>query len=78
MSEVKHLGNVLQCDNKMTIDLAQKRKIDWQAQFSESRVSYVEPSVSVKILNIYASSFYGSCLKIYSLKIVRGFIPHGM
>ena len=60
---VDHLGNVLQCDNKMSIDLAKKRgKLIGKLNSLSQEFHYVEPLVFVKILNIYASSFYGSSL----------------
>ena len=63
VSDVKHLGNVLQSDNKMTMDLAQKRgKLIGKLNSLSQEFHYVEPSVYVKILNIYAASFYGSSL----------------
>ena len=76
VANVKHLGNVLQCDNKMTVDMDQKRgKLIGKLNSFSQEFHYVEPHVYVKILNIYASSFYGSslwdifssnCNKIYS------------
>ena len=63
VSQVKHLGNTLQCDNTMRIDLAQKRgKLIGKLNSLSQEFHYVEPKVFVKILNIYASSFYGSSL----------------
>ena len=63
VSDVKHLGNVLQCDNKMNIDLTQKRgKLIGKLNSLSQEFHYVDPNVFVKILNIYATSFYGSSL----------------
>ena len=47
----------------MRIDLAQKRgKLIGKLNSLSQEFHYVDPSVFVKILNIYASSFYGSSL----------------
>ena len=63
VSEIKHLGNILQSDNKMTLDISQKRgKLIGKLNSLQQEFHYVEPSVFVKILNIYACSFYGSSL----------------
>ena len=60
---VKHLGNTLQCDNSMKMDIAQKRgKLIGKLNSLSQEFHYVEPQVFVKILNIYAASFYGSSL----------------
>ena len=60
---VKHLGNTLQCDNSMQMDMAQKRgKLIGKLNSLSQEFHYVEPEVFVKILNIYAASFYGSSL----------------
>lgn len=63
VSEVKHLGNILQCNNSMSKDCALKR-----AQFISKVHSlnqefhYADPCTVVKLYNIYALSFYGSNL----------------
>ena len=63
VTKVKHLGNVLQCDNTMRTDLAQKRgKLIGKLNSLSQEFHYVDPKVFVKILNVYASSFYGSNL----------------
>ena len=47
----------------MSIDLAQKRgTLIGKLNFLRQEFHYVEPNVFVKILNIYATSFYGSSL----------------
>ena len=63
VGQVKHLGNILQADNSMKVDLSMKRgqfigKVNSLLQEFHS----VDPVVSVKILNIYTTSFYGSGL----------------
>ena len=63
VSQVKHLGNMLQLDNRTRVDLSQKRGQfigKFMSLFQE--FDYVDPDVFVKILNIYTTSFYGSCL----------------
>ena len=56
--EVKHLGNILQSDNSMKMDCVMNR-----GRFS---------SVFVRLLNLYASSIYGSNLwDLYSVDVER-------
>ena len=63
VAHVKHLGNTLQSDNSMRMDLAQKRgKLIGKLNSLSQEFHYVEPKVFVRILNIYAASFYGSSL----------------
>ena len=63
VSEVKHLGNILQCDNSLSKDCTLKR-----AQFISKVHSlnqefhFSDPSKVVKIYSIYAVSFIGSNL----------------
>ena len=73
VTEVKHLGNTLQSDNKMSTDIAQKRgKLIGKLNALQQEFHYVEPRVFVKIMNIYASAFYGSNLwDIYSRECER-------
>ena len=55
------VANVLQCDNKMSVDMDQKRgKLIGKLNSFSQEFHYVEPHVYVTILNIYASSFYSS------------------
>ena len=61
--QVKHLGNILQCDNSMTTDCTVKRGVfigKVNSLFQE--FSFVDPKVKMKLINIFASSFYGSGL----------------
>ena len=63
VSQVKHLGNLLQLDNSMKVDLSQKRgKFIGKVVSLFQEFHYVDPDVLVKILNIFTTSFYGSSL----------------
>ena len=63
VSEVKHLGNTLQSDNSMQIDCSRKRgKFIGKLNSLSQEFHYVSPDVYVKILNVFATSFYGSNL----------------
>ena len=63
VEKVKHLGSTLQLDNSMEMDIAQKRgKFIGKMQSLLQEFHYVEKEVFVKIMNIYTTSFYGSCL----------------
>ena len=75
VSQVNHLGNVLQCDNFMSKDVLQKRgKYIGKVNSLLQEFHYAEASVLTKLVNIYATSFYGSgvwdinsaeCQKLY-------------
>ena len=71
--QVKHLGNVLQCDNSMKIDCTLKRgKFIGKMNSLLQEFNYVDPSVKIKIFNIFATSFYGSGLwDLYSNEVDR-------
>ena len=61
--QVKHLGNILQSDNSMTTDCTVKRGVfigKVNSLFQE--FSFAAPKVKLKLVNIFASSFYGSGL----------------
>ena len=63
VTQVKHLGNMLQLDNSMKTDLSQKRgKFIGKIMSLFQEFNYVKPEVFVKLMNIYSASFYGSCL----------------
>ena len=63
VSQVKHLGNTLQCDNSMKVDCSQKRgKFIGKLNSLSQEFHYVTPQVYVRILNVFATSFYGSSL----------------
>ena len=71
VQQVKHLGNVMQCDNSMKIDCTLKRgKFIGKINSLLNEFSYCDPSVKVKIFNIFATSFYGSGLWNLSSKEV--------
>ena len=75
VSELKHLGNVLECSNTMQRDIAIKRgKFIGKLNSLSQEFHYTTPDVFMKILNIYAVSFYGSSLlDIFSAECERVF-----
>ena len=76
VEKVKHLGHVLQADNSMRVDIAQKRgafigKMNSLLQ----EFHFVNPNVMIKLMNTYSLSLYGSntwdifspeCERLYS------------
>ena len=61
VAQVKHLGHMLQADNSMRVDIAQKRgafigKINSLLQ----EFHFANPNVMIKLMNTYATSLYGS------------------
>jgi hypothetical protein len=63
VQQVKHLGNMMQFDNSMKVDCTQKRgKFIGKVNSLLQEFHFVEPRVKMKLLNIFASSFYGSGL----------------
>ena len=61
VSQVKHLGHTLQADNSMKVDMAMKRGAFIGKVNSLLQEFHAVPSeVLIKILNIYATSLYGS------------------
>ena len=63
VSQVKHLGNVLQSDNSMKVDCTLKRgKFIGKINSLLQEFHFVEAHVLIKILCIYTTSFYGSGL----------------
>ena len=71
VQQVKHLGNVLQCDNSMKIDCTLKRgKFIGKVNSLLQEFSYADPHVKIKIFSIFATSFYGSGLwDLYSNEV---------
>ena len=68
VGQVKHLGNILQNDNSMKVDLSIKRgQFIGKVHSLLQEFYYVDPSVSVRILNIFTTSFYGS--RLWDLQI---------
>ena len=65
--QVKHLGNVLQSDNSMKIDCSLKRgKFIGKVNSLLQEFHFAEPCVKMKLLNVFAASFYGSGLWSHS------------
>ena len=76
VTQVKHLGHMLQADNSMKVDIAQKRgafigKMNSLLQ----EFHFVNPDVMIKLMNTYTTSLYGSntwdifspdCERLYS------------
>ena len=63
VSQVKHLGNMLQQDNSMKVDMCQKRgRFIGKMQSLFQEFSYVDPSTFMRIISIFNTSFYGSSL----------------
>ena len=63
VDEIKHLGNVLESSNSMKRDISVKRgKFIGKLNSLSQEFYFVSPEVFTRILNIYASSFYGSGL----------------
>ena len=63
VKQVKHLGNLMQCDNSMRDDCTWKRgKFIGRINSLLQEFSFCDPSVKLRIFNIYATSFYGSGL----------------
>ena len=61
VTEMKHLGNVLECSNTMKRDIAIKRgKFIGKLNSLSQEFHYTSPEVFMTILNMYAVSFYGS------------------
>ena len=63
VSEVKHVGHVLQADNSMKVEIAQKRgafigKVNSLLQ----EFPNVSPSVFIKLMHFYAAAVYCSSL----------------
>ena len=63
VDEVKHLGNILQSDNSMSKDCTVKRgQFIGKVNSLMQEFHFVDSSTMMKLLNIYVTSFYGSCL----------------
>ena len=73
VQQVKHLGNILQCENTMKKDVAMKRgKFIGKVNSLLQELHFADPSVLVKLIQIYCTSFYGSFLwDIYSTDVDR-------
>ena len=63
VQQVKHLGNILQCINSMSIDCTLKRgKFIGKVNSLVQEFHFADSKVKMKLIDIYASSFYGSSL----------------
>ena len=63
VKQVKHLGNLMLCDNSMRDDCTWKRgKFIGGINSLLQEFSFCDSSVKLRFFNIYATSFYGSCL----------------
>ena len=61
VTQVKHLGNILQSNNSMSMDVLQKRgRYIGKVNSLLQEFHYTVPSILTKLINIYATSFYGS------------------
>ena len=73
VSNVKHLGNILDHTNSMKVDcLAKRGKFIGKVNSILQEFHHVEPDVMVRLLNIYATSYYGSVLwDLYSPEVKK-------
>ena len=73
VDSVKHLGNILESDNSMRSDILSKRgKFIGKVNSLLQEFSYVDSHVMVRILEIYVTTFYGSCLwDLYSPEVKK-------
>ena len=63
VSDVKHLGNFLDSGNSMKKDITTKKgQFIGKVNSLLQEFHYVTPDIFMKIVNIYAVSFHGSCL----------------
>ena len=61
VSEIKHLGNILQIDNSLTNDCNVKRaKFISKLHSLRQEFYFADPLTVVKLYNIYTCDFYGS------------------
>ena len=75
VDEVKHLGNILESNNSMTKDCLIKRgRYIGKVNSLLQELYFVQPSVLLKLISIYCTSFYGSSLwNLYSASVNRIF-----
>ena len=73
VGEIKHLGNILECDNSMKRDVTVKRgRFIGKINSLSQEFFFVSPRIFMNILNIYCASFYGSGLwDLYSTDCQR-------
>ena len=75
VSELKHLGHILQSDNTMRSDILVKRRtFIGTVNAMVQEFHFTKPDVLMKLVNLYASSFYGSNLwDLYSNQVDKIF-----
>ena len=75
VDRVKHLGNMLESDNSMKTDcLAKRGKFIGKVNSLLQEFSFVDNSVMIRVLAIYATSFYGSNLwNLFSPQVTKLF-----
>ena len=68
VDQVTHLGHILQCDNSMNIDCNIKRgQFIGKVHSILQEFYFATPTTLMKLINIYATSFYGSnCYNMFS------------
>ena len=63
VQQVKHLGNVMQCDNSMKIDCTLKRgKFIGKVNSLLQEFYFADHKAKMRLMNIFTSSFHGSGL----------------
>ena len=63
VKKVNHLGNVLEMDSSMRSDMALKRgRFIGKVNSLLQEFHYVDSDLLMRLINVYATSFYGSCL----------------
>ena len=77
---LKHLGVTLETDNSMSIDIVQKRgSFIGKINSLKQEFHFVNPSVMMRIYNIYTMSFYGSALyNLFSKECLRIFSTYNI
>ena len=79
VKQVKHLGNLLQSDNSMSVDIAQKRgKYVRKVNSLLQEFYFAEPNVLTKLINVYATSFTDLAPGTSSAVTVKSYTRAGM
>ena len=73
VTEVNHLGNLLQSDNSFKRDCALKRgRFIGKMHTLQQEFHFISPEVMINLIRIYATSFYSSSLwDLYSTQCVK-------
>ena len=73
VDKVKHLGNLMEQNNSMKRDCLVKRgKLIGKVNSLLQELHFATPTVKMRLLNTYVTSFYGSCLwDLYSPEVTR-------